>query len=210
MQISSSFHSWGTKPASTVLPGTAHTKAATSNIPIFYAKRVFLSQTHYFQTSPLLPYFWFLSEQASTSPASLSFLLTVMWRCFTHVFFPILFPIYQPHPFHRSLIFPPSLQCVSIPCLQAKWAGPSSSLSPSSPSRSPGDWCCDAHHPAQFGWSAIDVCLWPEWSGETWLDIAAFLKPFSSIVCNYLLPHLSWVTCPNPQNTCSLKIQTSI
>lgn len=91
MQISSSFHSWGTKPASTVLPGTAHTKAATSNIPIFYAKRVFLSQTHYFQTSPLLPYFWFLSEQASTSPASLSFLLTVMWRCFTHVFFQFYF-----------------------------------------------------------------------------------------------------------------------
>lgn len=56
---------------------------------------------------------------------------------FHSYFFPILFPRYQPHPFHRSLVFPPSLQCVSTPYLQAKWAGPSSSLTPSSLSPSP-------------------------------------------------------------------------
>lgn len=101
---------------------------------------------------------------------------------FHSYFFPILSPMYQSHPFQRILLFPPSLQRVSTLYLQAKQAGASSSLPPSSLAPLPG-WlvlwnlrapgifgmiCCKSDHPK---W-------WAEEPGEAWMDPAPLSNPF--------------------------------
>lgn len=124
-------------------------------------------------------------------------------RYSSHIFFPTVFCVVT-----SSVPQKPGLPSFPSECerthLQAKGAGPSVSLTPSSPSspRWPVLWSITAPHVVWM--ICCESALEDRMTRRGTHGSGSRAQTPSSIACNYLLLHQSLVTCPNLQNVCSL------